>query len=73
MTCKQLGGACDKEFTADTFEEIINMSKMHGMEMFTTGDTDHLKAIGEIQKMMQTPEAMQAWMDEKKAIFESLS
>ena len=72
MTCKQLGGACDKEFTAETFEEIINMSKMHGMEMFSTGDANHLKAIGEIQKMMQTPEAMQAWMDEKKAVFESL-
>jgi predicted small metal-binding protein len=34
MTCKQLGGACDKEFRANSFEEIAEMSKQHGMEMF---------------------------------------
>ena len=34
MNCGQLGGACDKEFHANTFEEIAEMSKRHGMEMF---------------------------------------
>lgn len=34
MTCKQLGGACDKTFSANTFDEIVTMSKHHGMEMF---------------------------------------
>ena len=34
MTCIQLGGACDKKFQADSFEEIAKMSKQHGMEMF---------------------------------------
>ena len=34
MTCRQLGGACDTEFKANTFEEIAEMSKSHGMEMF---------------------------------------
>jgi hypothetical protein len=38
MTCKQLGGACDKEFHANSFEEIAGMSKKHGMEMFQKGD-----------------------------------
>ena len=28
MTCKQLGGACDLEFHADSFEEIAEMSKI---------------------------------------------
>ncbi len=27
MTCKQLGGACDKEFQANTFEEMAELSK----------------------------------------------
>jgi hypothetical protein len=27
MSCKQLGGACAKEFHADTFEEIAEMNK----------------------------------------------
>ena len=44
MNCKQLGGACDKEFHADTFEEIAEMSKKHGMEMFQKNDELHLKA-----------------------------
>jgi predicted small metal-binding protein len=34
MSCKQLGGACDKEFHASSFKEISDMSKQHGMEMF---------------------------------------
>ena len=34
LTCKQLDGACDKEFNANTFEKIAEMSKKHGMEMF---------------------------------------
>ena len=34
MSCKELGGACGKVFHANTFEEIAEMSKQHGMEMF---------------------------------------
>jgi predicted small metal-binding protein len=32
MKCNQLGGACEKEFQANSFEEIAEMSKQHGME-----------------------------------------
>ncbi|MFT4898399.1 MAG: hypothetical protein ACI9U0_000182, partial [Flavobacteriales bacterium] len=31
MTCNQLGGACEKEFTAETFEEVQELAKAHGM------------------------------------------
>mgnify|MGYP000622117512 FL=1 len=34
MSCKQLGGACDKKFQANSFEEIAELSKKHGMDMF---------------------------------------
>ena len=44
MTCNQLGGACNKEFQAETFEEIAEMSKQHGMEMFQSNDEAHLEA-----------------------------
>ena len=33
MNCKQLGGACDQEFRAETFEEMVDLSKKHGMEI----------------------------------------
>jgi hypothetical protein len=72
MTCKQLGGACDKEFHADTFEEMAGQSKKHGMEMFQSGDEGHLKAMDEMQKLMQSPADMGKWFDEKRKEFDAL-
>jgi len=43
MTCRQLGGACDIEFHADSFEKIAEMSKNHGKEMFKNGDEEGLE------------------------------
>ena len=34
MNCKQLGGACDKEFHANSFDEIAEMSKNHRGEIY---------------------------------------
>lgn len=72
MTCKQLGGACDMEFQANTFEEIAEMSKNHGMEMFQKNDTLHLEAMGKMQELMKSPEAMNTWFEGKRKEFESL-
>ena len=52
MTCDQLGGACKKEFHADSFEEIAEMSNKHGMEMFQKGESAHLVAMNKMQKIM---------------------
>jgi len=73
MTCNQLGGACEKEFTAGTFDEIADMSKAHGMEMFQAKDEDHLKAMGAMQELMQDPKAMGEWFENKRKEFENLS
>lgn len=72
MTCKQLGGACEKEFTATTFEEIAEMSKKHGMEMFQSNDQPHLEAMNEMQALMQSPDAMKNWFEEKRKEFDNL-
>jgi len=72
MTCKQLGGACDKEFRASTFDEIAAMSKQHGMEMFQKKDVAHLNAMKEMQELMKSPEAMKNWFENKKKEFEAL-
>ena len=71
MTCKELGGACELEFRAETFEEIAEMSKKHGMEMFQQKDQAHLQAMEEMQQLMQSPEAMQKWMETKRKEFEA--
>jgi len=72
MTCKQLGGACDKEFNANTFEEISGMSKQHAMEMFQKKDGAHLKAMNEMQELTKNPEVMKEWFENKKKEFEAL-
>lgn len=72
MTCKQLGGACDKPFSAGSFAEIAEMSKKHGMEMFQQGHEAHLKAMNEMKEMMKTPEAMQTWFENKRKEFDAL-
>ena len=72
MTCKQLGGACDKEFHGNTFEEIAEQSKKHGMEMFQSGDKAHLQAMDEMRKQMGSPDSMKEWMDNKRKEFNAL-
>lgn len=72
MTCKQLGGACDLAFHAETFEDMAEQSKKHGMEMFQKKDEAHMQAMGEMQKLMQSPEKMQEWFESKRKEFEAL-
>ena len=72
MTCKQLGGACDKTFRDDTFDDIVTMSKRHGMEMFEKNDKSHLDAMEEISVLMQDQSKMQEWFNQKKEEFNAL-
>ena len=72
MSCKQLGGACDHNFHADTFDEMAEQSKKHAMEMFSAGDEAHLMAMNGMQKLMQSSEAMTQWMDNKRKEFDAL-
>lgn len=72
MNCRQLGGACDKEFKANSFDEIAEMSKKHGMDMFQKNDEAHLKAMNDMQQLMQKPEAMGEWFENKRKEFNAL-
>jgi predicted small metal-binding protein len=72
MNCNQLGGACEKAFHANSFEEIAEMSKQHGMKMFQENDEPHLNAMKIMQELMETPEAMKTWFDNKKKEFDAL-
>ncbi|MEP1033558.1 DUF1059 domain-containing protein [Ekhidna sp.] len=72
MTCKQLGGACNLKFHANSFEEMAEQSKQHGMEMYQKGDEVHLKAMNEMQELMKSPNAMQEWFEGKREEFDAL-
>jgi hypothetical protein len=74
MNCKQLGGpeTCDKEFHANTFNEMAEMSKKHGMEMYQKGDEEHIKVMNKMKEHMNDPDAMKNYMENKQKIFDSL-
>ncbi|SHI34403.1 DUF1059 domain-containing protein [Pseudozobellia thermophila] len=72
MTCKQLGGACDHKFYADTFEEIAELSKKHAAEMLEKGDKAHMEAMREMRGLMLSPENMQHWFANKRKEFADL-
>jgi len=72
MTCKQLGGACDLEFHAETFEEMAELSRNHGMEMVKQGDESHYEAMNIMQELMNTPERIKEWMETKEEEFDDL-
>lgn len=72
MDCNQLGGACDKKFHAETFEEIAELSKQHGMEMYQKQDSAHLEAMQKMQELMKSPEEMNKWFESKRQEFNDL-
>ena len=55
MTCKQLGGACDQTFSANTFDEIAMMVSKHAREMVQQGDAAHITAMNEMRSSMTSP------------------
>jgi predicted small metal-binding protein len=72
MTCKELGGACNQTFSANTFDEIAKMVSKHAREMVQQGDAAHIDAMNEMRRNMSSPDAMNAWMDDKRKAFNAL-
>ncbi len=71
MTCKELGGACDLEFRASTFDEMAQLSQKHGKEMFQKGDKPHLEAMTKMRDLTQSEDGMAKWMADKKQKFDA--
>lgn len=72
MTCKQLGGACNQTFSANSFDEIAMMVSKHAREMVQNEDVAHVEAMNEMRHNMTSPEATKAWMDDKRKTFDEL-
>ena len=72
MTCKQLAGACDQDFHAETFEDMGEMSRKHAMEMAEKGDRAHIEKMEEMQDLMKRPEAVKEWFEKTRKEFDSL-
>jgi predicted small metal-binding protein len=72
ISCRELGGACDLEFTGDSFEEVGKQSQEHAIKMFQQKDELHLEAAEKMKALMSSPLAMENWMNEKKEYFLNL-
>ena len=72
MTCRELGGACDEAFFANTFEELGELSKAHSKEMFDKRDLAHLEALKQMGEMMKDSNSLIQWMQSKKEYFDNL-
>jgi predicted small metal-binding protein len=58
LACRDLGGPCDTEFTADSFEEMGKKAQQHAMEQMQNGDEAHLLAANKMRNA--TPEQQKA-------------
>jgi len=72
MKCSQLGGACDLEFHANTFDEMAAISQAHGKEMYEQQDAAHLEAMSKVGEMMKMPGEMEKWLEAKQKEFAAL-
>ncbi len=71
LTCRELGGACDLDFEADSFEDMASMSRLHSMEMLGQKDQEHIEAIHRMRAIMEDVSQMQNWYREKRSLFRS--
>ena len=72
MTCRQLAGACDMEFHADSFDEMGDMSRKHAMEMAEKGEKEHIEKMEVMKDLMNKPEAVQEWFERVQKEFDAL-
>ena len=72
MRCKDVGGPCEKIFEAETWDEMAEISRKHGMKMYQLGEENHVRKMQEMQNRMKDPSSMARWMKEKRESFEAL-
>lgn len=72
MTCKQLKGACDKEFHAESAEEMVKLAQEHGMEMMQKGDKAHIEVMEKMREEGKEEGAQDRYMAETKEQFDAL-
>ena len=72
MIFKQWGGACEKIFSADTFDEMVLLTQSHLREMSQWKDLGHMKAVHEMSKIVKNKEELDIWINAKKIEFDLL-
>ena len=72
MTCRQMGGPCDKAFQGKTADEVIKAQDKHLKEMGASGDESHESALKDMQGRWKRPLSGMAWYKNTKKAFAAL-
>ncbi|NKY55532.1 DUF1059 domain-containing protein [Nocardia flavorosea] len=73
MTCRQLGGPCDLELSAETADEIIKAQDRHLREAARHGDKAHEPAHEEMKGRWKHPMKAMGWYRGVKKTFAQLA
>ena len=73
MTCRQLGGACDRELTGASADDVIKAQDAHLKEAVAGGDATHESALASMRGRWKHPIAGMGWYKQVKRDFAALS
>lgn len=72
MTCRQMGGPCDKAFSGESADDVINAQDQHLKEAVAAGDTAHEPANKDMRGRWKHPLKGMGWYKDTKKAFAAL-
>ncbi len=72
MTCKQLGGPCERELHGESADDIIKQQDQHLKDMVAGGDTAHEPALRDMKGRWKRPLSGMKWYKATKREFAAL-
>ena len=72
MTCRQMGGPCDKAFSGETADDVINAQDQHLKAAEKAGDAAHQPAREEMKARWRHPKKSLGWYRDAKRAFADL-
>lgn len=72
MTCRQLGGPCELELSAESADEIIKAQDRHLREAVRKGDKEHVPAHEDMKGRWRHPMRSMGWYRDTKKAFAAL-
>jgi hypothetical protein len=72
MTCRQMGGPCDKAFIGESADDVINAQDQHLKDAVAAGDTAHEPANKDMRGRWKHPIKGMGWYKDTKKAFAAL-
>ena len=72
MTCRQLGGPCDRPLRGASADDVIKAQDAHLKDAVAAGDTSHSDALDSMKGRWKRPIAGMGWYRQVKRDFAAL-